>query len=199
MEPNRTVLLFDMMDTVIYDPFHREVPETFDLSLEELRGGTRRQAWVDFELDRIDEPTFFRRFFADGMDIDPGKFKQAHRENYRWMEGMKPLLEDLSRRNQPMHVMSNYPRWYEMIEQKFTLSRYLPWSFVSCRTGHRKPDPEAYRVACHRLNRDPGDFLFIDNKEENCQGAREVGMRAHRYRSTGDLVERLREEGVGRT
>ena len=46
-----------------------------------------------------------------------------------------------------MHTLSNYAPWYRQIEQRLGLSRYLPWTFVSCETGSRKPEPQALQVA----------------------------------------------------
>jgi hypothetical protein len=36
-----------------------------------------------------------------------------------------------------MHVVSNYPVWFQWIEEKLELSRYLEWTFISC-TGTMK-------------------------------------------------------------
>ena len=51
---------------------------------------------------------------------------------YRWMEGVEQLLLDLGRQGVEMHIITNYPVWYKRIEAKLAVSRYLPWSFVSC-------------------------------------------------------------------
>lgn len=51
---------------------------------------------------------------------------------YRWMEGVEELLLDLGRQGVEMHIITNYPVWYKRIEAKLAVSRFLPWSFVSC-------------------------------------------------------------------
>jgi putative hydrolase of the HAD superfamily len=51
-------------------------------------------------------------------------------------------------------------------------------AFVAAEVGTRKPDPEAYRRLATRLEREPGEILFIDDKAANVAGAREAGLHA---------------------
>ena len=63
-----------------------------------------------------------------------------------------------------------------MIEEKLGLSRYLEWSFVSCNTGHRKPEPEAYLGPARTLGLAPSECLFVDDRPVNVEGAIAAGM-----------------------
>lgn len=51
---------------------------------------------------------------------------------YRFLDGIEELLSDLNQAGVEMHIMSNYPVWYKRIEAKLVLSRFMPWTFVSC-------------------------------------------------------------------
>jgi putative hydrolase of the HAD superfamily len=46
------------------------------------------------------------------------------------------------------------------------------------RTGIRKPDPRAYRLALHELGLDAADAVFVDDQIRNVDGARQAGIRA---------------------
>ena len=46
---SRPVLLFDVMDTLVYEPFHHEMPAFFGLSFDELMAAKHPTAWVEFE------------------------------------------------------------------------------------------------------------------------------------------------------
>ena len=76
-----------------------------------------------------------------------------------------------------MHALSNYPVWYKMIEESLHISRYVDWTFVSCRTGLRKPEPQAYLSAAKSLGVAPAQCVFIDDRQENVRPAEELGMR----------------------
>lgn len=47
----------------------------------------------------------------------------------------------------------------------------------SARTGHRKPEPEFYRIACELLAIEPEEAVFLDDLGVNLKPARAMGMR----------------------
>jgi HAD superfamily hydrolase (TIGR01509 family) len=122
--------------------------------------------------------------------------KAAMTEAYAWIEGAEALLAELQRAGRELHLMSNYPTWYRIIEDKLGLSRYAPWTFVSCHTGLRKPDAEAYRHVARALGCAPAELLLIDDRESNCRGAREVGMDAIRFETAAQVREELLQRGL---
>jgi putative hydrolase of the HAD superfamily len=57
------------------------------------------------------------------------------------------------------------------------LADYFDVVVESSRTGHRKPDPVFYRIACDRLDIDPSEAVFLDDLGINLKPARAMGMR----------------------
>ena len=191
---DRPILLFDVMDTLVHEPFYCEVPAFFGMTLEELLVAKHPTAWIEFETGTLDEVGYLKRFFRDGRPVD-GKALRAHMHaSYRWIDGMPDLLEELRVAGRPMHALSNYPIWYELIDAKLGLSRWLAWTFVSCLTGVRKPDPRAYLGATEALGVTPADCLFVDDRTQNVEAARQAGMPALHFQG----VPALRAEFVAR-
>ncbi len=190
-----TVLLLDIMDTVVRDPFW-DMPDFFGCTFEEIWRDKDPTSWVEFERDEIDEATFLNRFWADGRPVDHEAFLALFRDGYRFVDGMEALLAELHDAGVAMHALSNYPRWFETIEERLTLSRFLKWSFVSCLTGVRKPDVEAYAGAARTLGVDPAECVFVDDRGTNCKGAVQAGMRAVKFTGAGELRAALAAEGV---
>jgi HAD superfamily hydrolase (TIGR01509 family) len=83
-----------------------------------------------------------------------------------------------------------------MIEERTGLARYVPWSFVSCKTGVRKPDPEAYLGAARLLGVAPAECLFIDDRAVNCKSAEAVGMPSVLFSDAASLRRELACRGV---
>jgi HAD superfamily hydrolase (TIGR01509 family) len=190
------VLLLDVMDTLVHDPFGVEIPEFFGMSLAELRLRKHPSSWVEFERGEIDDAEGLARFFADGRSFDHRAFV-AHVEGaYRWIDGMEDLVARLFARGVDMHVLSNYPVWYQWIERRLRPSRYIHWSFVSCRTGRRKPAPDAYLGAARSLGRGPRQCLFVDDRQQNCDGAEAIGMPSIRFADAATLAEDLVRRGL---
>ncbi len=184
------------MGTLVYDPFYREIPRFFGMSLETLCEVKHPRAWVDFEHGEIDEATMLERFFSDGRSFDGEGLKRTMSEAYRLLPGIEALLEDLRARGVPMHALSNYPRWYQLIEERLALSSFVQWSFVSCDTGLRKPDPEAYRHACTQLSIEPSECVFVDDRDDNCAAARAQGLHAVRFVDATELRQDLVGHGL---
>lgn len=195
MSTRTPVLLLDVMDTLVWDPFWI-MADFFEASTEELWKAKHPTAWVDFEHGRIEQQEFLDNFFADGRSFDQAGFLKLFADGYRWMDGVEEILVDLQNAGIEMHALSNYPSWWKVIEDKLQLSRYLDWSFVSCMTGVRKPDPEAYLGAARALDRPPGECLFVDDRTRNCEAARSTGMDAIRFRWASQLREDLEARGL---
>ena len=175
------VLLLDVMSTLVHEPFLHEVPAFLGRSLIELRRELSIETWIDFEKGLIDEVLFTQRFFRDGRAFDYPGMVAMLRDAFRYLDGIEPLLADLVAAGHSLYALSNYPVWYQIIDEKLRLSRYLSWRFVSCRTGLRKPDPAAYRGAADALGVSPEACVFVDDREENGEAARALGMDAIRF------------------
>ena len=190
------VLLLDVMGTLVYDPFHEEMPSFFGMTLPELLEAKHPDAWVRFEHGELSEDEFLASFFADGRSYDGRAFVEHVRLSYRYLEGIEPLLRELSEQSVPMYALSNYSCWYRLIEERLELSRYVEWGFVSCETGLRKPAGEAYRHAAEALNVPPERCLFVDDRPSNCEGARRVGMQVILFEDAEQLRRELMRRGL---
>lgn len=190
-----TILLLDVMDTLVRDPFW-QMPAFFEMTFEELVAVIHPTAWPEFEKGQLDEAAFLATFFADGRDYDRAGFCAMVDEHYAYLDGVEGLLAELRGAGVAMHALSNYPSWWKRIEARLELSRYLEWSFVSCMTGYRKPHPESYLGAARALGVPPAECLFVDDRERNVEAARAVGMPGVRFRGAGELRLALVAAGV---
>jgi len=180
------------MGTLVHDPFFFEMPEFLGMTFEDLLEAKHPHAWVDFELGKRTEADFLRSFFDDGRDFDREGFVRAVRESYRWLPGAEALLRELREAGCTMHAFSNYPIWYRMIEERLGLSRFLQWTFVSCNTGLRKPDPRAYAAVLRELGVTADQCVFVDDRIRNCEAARQIGIRSVLFEGMDTLPASLR-------
>ena len=192
----RKVVLWDVMGTLVHDPFFVEMPAFFGVTFEAMLADKHPSAWVEFERGQRTERQFLDDFFLDGRLFVHGAFIDAIHTSYAWLPGMEELVTELRDAGCAMHAFSNYPVWYRLIEDRLGLSRFLDWSFVSCRTGLRKPDLAAYRCVLEELGMQTDQLLFVDDREVNCAAAREVGIEAIRFDGVSPLRERLAAHGV---
>ena len=182
------VILWDVMDTLVRDPFREVMPAFFGLSLEEMMRLKHPNAWGRFERGELTEEQFLPSFFADGRSYDQAGFCEAIRSSYAWLDGMEAILARLAGAGLSMHALSNYPVWHRWIEERLGLSRYLSWSFVSCDMGIRKPERGIFERAAASLELSPAECLLIDDRAVNCDAARDVGMLAIQYRGDSEQL-----------
>ncbi|KAG2424013.1 hypothetical protein HXX76_014838 [Chlamydomonas incerta] len=195
----RPVLLFDIMDTVVYDPFFKEMPVFFNMSFKELLAAKHPTAWVEFECGEISEEQLLAKFFADGRTVDGEALKQMMVSTYRYLDGMPALLQRLGDAGYPLHACSNYPAWWRLIEDKLAPSRYLAWSFVSCEgpmMGFRKPSPEAFEACLRTLDVPASEVVFVDDRKVNVDAAVAVGLDGILFEGAEALEEALRARGL---
>jgi HAD superfamily hydrolase (TIGR01509 family) len=175
------------MDTLVRDPFFTHVAGFLGLTFEELLAKKHPSAWGEFEVGKLTEQELFARFLHDGAPIDGPGLKRCMHEAYEYIPGIEALLSDLKQRGIEMHALSNYPAWYQLIDERLKLSRYVALSFVSCNTGVRKPAPRAFLGACEALKRAPSECLFIDDRAGNTRAAEALGMPSLLF--SGDVSE----------
>lgn len=197
MSSLRPVLLLDVMSTLVTEPFIDAIPRFFGMSFQDFLAARDPQPWIDFEHGRITEAEYAARYFKDGRTLDLEGFRGMLFDSYEWMDGVESLLAELKAAGYPMYALSNYSSWYEIIESKLGLSRFMSWDFVSCRMGHRKPAPEAYLIPLRQIGGDARDFVFVDDRQSNIDGATAVGMKGIlRTPEIADLRRDLQSLGI---
>ena len=188
--------MLDLLSTLAYDPFYSEVPAFFGMSLEELFACKHPTAWQQFERGVIDESRFLDSFFADGRRYDAEGMVDCMRSAYRWLDGMEELVSDLHRGGARLYALSNYPVWYRHIDQQLGLSRFMTFELVSCYSGWRKPAYGSFMHAAATLGVEPESLVFLDDRQDNCDAARLVGLDAIRFAGHESARGELKRRGL---
>jgi len=195
-ESGRRVILFDVMDTLVRDPFREDMPRFFGMSLAEMIAAKHPHAWVEFELGHRAEAEFLASFFADGRAYDHAGFRECVFDGYRFVPGIERLLEELAASAVEMHTASNYPCWWREIEARTRLSRFVSWSFVSCELGARKPDARFFEGMTTSLGIEPSACVFVDDQSRNCDAAARLGFDAIVFAGEAALRSELERRGI---
>lgn len=190
--PTVRLLALDLMDTLVVDPYREALVATTGMSLEALAPLRNEESWHDFELGRIDERTYAERFLpADAGGFDIERYKRELHRRYAWVPGMERLAIRAATRV-PIHILSNYPPWYEEVRARFGLDRFASGHHPSYLLRARKPAPAYFRQALLRIGIEPSAVLFVDDRAANVDAARDAGMRAVLFEGAEALEETLR-------
>lgn len=87
---------------------------------------------------------------------------------------------------------TNSIHWEYACEQMFNyrgfrVKDFFENTFLSFEMHQAKPHKEIYQQMMKEANIVPEETLFIDDSEENCQGAAALGIQTHHYRIGEDL------------
>lgn len=104
------------------------------------------------------------------------------------MPGITALMHSLKNQGHRLLGLSNWSAKVFSVMQKFPEPfSLLDGSLISHEVHLLKPDPAIYRTFCQRFGVSPADCLFIDDKPQNIEGARQAGMQGIVFTSTQQL------------
>jgi putative hydrolase of the HAD superfamily len=152
---------------------------------------------VELETGRITEGEFFARL-SDQISDQRGSRVELDGFGEVWFRQLEPnealiaYMRVLRERGYKLAICTNNvreweARWRAMVPIDEIFDVVVDSAFV----GTRKPEPQIYRITLERLGAAPEATLFIDDTEVNCDGARQLGMSAIRFRRTEQAIEEI--------
>ena len=184
---------FDLMDTVVRDPFREALEGATGRPLAEVFAARPHEGYHRLEVGELTEDEYWASY-ASPVTVDVATFHRLRRAGYAWMPGMRELLDDLEG-VVVRAIASNYPAWIDELASD-TLAGRFELVFASIHCGVRKPDPRFFLMLADRLELPPASVLLVDDRDDNVAGALAAGMKAHRFEGVEGVRARLREEQV---
>ncbi|MFK7603924.1 HAD family hydrolase [Deinococcus sp. SM5_A1] len=151
----------------------------------------------ELELGRMTLAEYLEQtLFYTPRDFSPGEFRAAMEAESQPHADALAVAGDLSGRWR-MYSLNN--EGHDLNDHRiktFGLHEFLLGFFTSCYLGVMKPNPRIYRLALQLANVRPEEALMIDDRSQNAEAARSVGMNAVQYRDAAQLREELAALGV---
>lgn len=222
MLPPIKAVLFDRDDTIAYTDHsvYREAAlwtaQKYDLDPRQV-GQTLAATWQEKVGDwwdlrtHADEDAFWTDYGLDltkrlGLPAETAADLMAAFPYERYMkpvENARDVLTQLRGQGLKIGVLSNTLPSIDRTLEAVGLADLVDVALATCTLGVHKPELEAFQLAAHALSIAPAEVLFIDDKPENVEAAREVGMQAELIDLKGqnpqaihDLSEVLRLVGA---
>jgi HAD superfamily hydrolase (TIGR01509 family) len=187
-------IAFDLMDTVVRDPYREALEAATGLRIDELFRRRSEHAYPALERGELTESEYWG-FFADaGIEVDPATFHRVRMQGTHWIPGMRELLDDLAG-VVLRATASNYPLWIDDLATGRLAGRFER-VLASCHLGVRKPEPAFFDRLLAELALPAPEVLFVDDRQVNVDAARAAGLAAHRFRGAGELRTWLAGHGV---
>ena len=160
----------------------------------EQRHATENDAW---EKGLIDFDEYLRRtLFFEPRPYTPGAVREAIEAESKWIpDTAMPILQALRERGAVrMGQLNNESRELNDLRiERFGLRQYWSVFFCSGYVRLRKPGLEIYRLALEVLQAPAEEVLFIDDRENNVEAARSLGIHAIQYTGSAALRAELEQ------
>jgi len=150
---------------------------------------------ADFEKNLINEDTFWERICGE-LGVSKPKvhslWADAFKAAYVPREDMFIVAARLRKNGYKTALLSNTEA---VAMQYFYQLQYDMFDVLvfSCAEGTRKPEKKIYELTIQRLGSQPGQSVFIDDKPEYINGAKQAGLNTILFRN----VEQVKNELAG--
>lgn len=160
--------------------------------------------WVDrpaYDTGELTGLAFWRKLVHDGgLALSEETIHELNRQDARMWTTENPTMlawqQQLKAHGLRTAILSNMgDSVLESVERNFAWIHgfdVLVWSF---QTGLAKPDPAIYRILLERLGSKPEEVLFLDDKLENVEAARRLGMHSLVFTTVDQLRADLSSNG----
>ena len=104
------------------------------------------------------------------------------------------VLQKLKSLNYPCYVLSNWSaETYEGMEDEYPFLKKFDGKIISGREKLIKPDPAIYKLAISRFNLKPNETIFIDDRLENIETAKQLGFHTIHLTDPSKILQLFRK------
>ncbi len=199
-------LIFDMGNVLMrYDP---EVPLREYVTSEEARNLIRKELFQGLEWAERDRGMLSREEMYESVAkrIPEQYHEELKKCVYGWDICMEPLeksvklCEDVRKWGYHTYVLSNASadEFYQYFP-KFSPLEAFDGVMVSSNVHLIKPDVRIYEYFLEKYQLNPEECLFLDDREDNVEGARKAGMQAMVFTEDYESLRAFLQENAGIT
>lgn len=201
MGTNLTSVAFDVGGVLIHLNYHEGLKQILPncdrhraVCTETFFGLLGRDpSMAEYESGHISTREFFNRF--------------AMQTGYRGtLERFRDIWQGIFSENEPMIAFAQeLARTYEVYAWSNASEMHFPWLYerfpslqffkddaISCYLGAVKPNRAYYERALEKCGLHADQVLFVDDRPENIEGAREFGIQAVQYTEPAETIAAIR-------
>lgn len=197
-----STILFDIGGVCLtngWDEISREkAAGEFSLDYEEMER-RHKPIFMDFERGRISLDDYLNKvvFFME-RNFTKKEFVNFMYSQSRSFDSTLNMLEKLSagKKYQIAAINNESLELNDYRIETFGLFKYFECFFSSCYLGVRKPEPEIFKIALNVLHKNADECLYIDDREENYNSAKNLGLNSILLKEPRRLRQRLQENNI---
>lgn len=175
----------------------RDLAKEYGVDWSVIERGFRRYRHA-YDAGEMDMTEMYRRTWNDaGVEISPEASERiVAADRASWLYRNERTLEwmrELKAEGRTLGILTNMaPDFAPLFKEHFADFISLADAMVISGLEHmHKPQRQIYDLLRERINLPASELVFIDDVEENCQGARDAGWNAIRFVSNAQVESEL--------
>lgn len=151
-----------------------------------------------FETGNISTIKFHERITGHlGLELSFDEFKKVSNESIEAGDiGINKIIQSLSRKFKLAILSNTNPVHFEYIKDNYSIIGLFDHILLSYETGEVKPNIRAYEKLMNATSMLPSQHLLIDDRIDNINAAKQIGMDGIQYKSIKSLIAALKERGI---
>lgn len=106
--------------------------------------------------------------------------------------GMRELINDYRAKGYGIWGLTNWSEAVYEVRARYDILQMMDGTLISSEEKLIKPDPAIFHRFCEKFSLDPAECLFTDDRPENIEGARSIGMSAIHFLNPSQFASELR-------
>jgi HAD superfamily hydrolase (TIGR01509 family) len=154
---------------------------------------------AEFELGHLTDEQFHQEFCRrTNTQTDFQTLIFAAADFFQLNTAILPIVASLNSTGHRLGILSNTCglHWRHCLDRYSVIGESFPVHVLSCEVGAAKPNLQIYRAAAQRAGVNPAEIFFVDDLEDNVNGALAAGFDAVQYSSMKQLADDLRKRGI---
>lgn len=191
-------IVFDFGGVMTGEPNREAVCQSFCFSREEFEK-VNQEKRLAVKQGKTDEEFWISYAKSKGIKLPHNwglSFKSVMKEAIGINPQMYILVDQLKEQQISVALLSNIDERLSKLIRDFGLYEPFNPCLLSCEIGAEKPDLKAYGLLLTKLNLPPKEVLFIDDKIENIESAKAIGLDAILFESEQQLRNELRKRDI---
>jgi putative hydrolase of the HAD superfamily len=187
------VICFDLGKVIVdfdYGAVIQEILKWTPVPASEVTGFLSSNSLInDYETGRISTADFYQRV-CRGLELDVplDTFKSLWVSMFLPVPLIaEPFLKTLKERYRLILLSNTNEIHFGFLEERFRILGHIEDRVLSYQVGCMKPEPRIYHIAVAKSGARPEEILFTDDREENIEAARQLGIQAIRFQSEQQL------------
>ena len=195
-----TTVIFDLGGVLVWTHWDRVTVPLADMSgltPDRVTEEIEKEVGYAFMLGKVDRAEFYRRVTGRlRLNLDRDTFFALWNSIIAPNEEINGLVERLKNRYRLVLASNTDVLHYTRSIKVQEAMRLFDHALLSYELGLCKPDPAFFHSGLEKLAIHPEECLFIDDREENVEAAKTIGITGIRFVSTHQLDSDLVERGI---